>query len=119
MGIFQKIFGAFSSKPPEDYYNVILSEIDIYVEHPKHGIQKINWEDILTIKLINTDDGPAGIDIWLALVGKNETCLIPQSHKGFDEVYNIVSKYEDFNFENFINSMSCTDNAEFLLWERK
>lgn len=119
MGLFQKIFGAFSSKPPEDYYKVTLSETNICVEHPKHGIQKIDWKNILTIKLINTDVGPAGIDIWLALVGKNETCLIPHGHKSFDKVYNLVSKYEDFNLENFINSMSCTDDAEFILWERK
>lgn len=32
MGLFQKIFGAFSSKPPEDYYKVTLSETNI-VKH--------------------------------------------------------------------------------------
>ena len=39
--------------------------------------------------------------------------------RGFDEVYEIISKYEGFNFENWGKSMTCTDNAEFPIWIKK
>jgi hypothetical protein len=118
MGILQKIFGAFSSKSPESFYEVKVTNESVTVSHPKHGIEKINWNKINLIKLINTDAGPAGIDIWLNLKGDNEECFIPHGHKGFDQVYEIVSQYDNFNFNNFINSMSCADNKAFLLWEK-
>jgi hypothetical protein len=53
------------------------------------------------------------------LLGQNECYFIPQGAKGYDEVYAIVSKYENFNFENVIKSISSTDNAEFELWTKK
>ena len=54
---------------------------------------------------------------YLACVsGDGERCLIPHGAKGFDKVYEIVSKYEGFDFTNFGKSMTCADNAEFDLW---
>jgi len=53
------------------------------------------------------------------LLGENSGCLIPHGAKGFETVYEIISKYNNFNFDNFISSMSCTDNEEFLLWKKE
>jgi len=47
-----------------------------------------------------------------------EECIVPQGAKGFDEIYNIVSKYPNFDFSNVIKSMTCAGNAEFHLWSR-
>lgn len=118
MGILQRLFNVFGAKSPESFYEVKVTDQSVSVSHPKHGIEKINWNQINQIKLVNTDVGPAGIDIWLNLVGDNTECFIPHGHQGFQEVYDIVSKYNNFNFNNFIESMSCTDNKEFLLWEK-
>jgi hypothetical protein len=104
---------------PEDNFTVIITDTLVKIEHPQRKTEQVLWENIQTIQLINTDSGPALSDVWLALFGKEDGCLIPQGAKGFDEVYAIVSKYEGFNFENVIKSMSCTDNATFDLWEKK
>jgi hypothetical protein len=53
------------------------------------------------------------------LFGNNEGCLIPQGAKGYDEVYDIVSKYDGFDFQQVIEAMKCSDNKEFLLWVKK
>lgn len=53
------------------------------------------------IKILNTDQGPWLPDVWLVLIGKDDGCMIPYGAKGFDEIYDIVSKYNGFNFENF------------------
>ena len=119
MNIWDKIWELFTDKTPETFYKVIITNELVSVEHPKHGITKIKWNQITRINLINLDIGPAGIDIWMSLIGEDEVCLIPHGHAGFEKVYEIVSKYKNFNFENFINSMGCTDNVEFLLWEKE
>ena len=106
---FWDIFKIEPVKQPEDYYTVTLSDTSVKVSHPKQPIEEIHWDNIRLIKLINTDAGPVMPDIWLALIGDQEKCFIPHGAKGCDEVYDIVSKYEGFNFENVIKSMSCTD----------
>lgn len=68
--------------------------------------------------LINTDEGPFLPDVWLVLVGDNGSCSLPQGCIGYDQVYDIVSKYEGFDFENEIKSMKCTANQQFLLWKK-
>ena len=103
---------------PEDYYNVTITDEFVRVEHPKIKTEQIAWSEIEVIKLINTDKGPFAPDIWLTLIGKNSGCVIPQGAKGYDDVYEIVSKYENFDFEKVIESMTCTENRDFLLWKK-
>lgn len=117
MGFFSRLFNKNKSQP-EDEFKITISDKSITVEHPKRKTEKVEWNNIREIKLINTDSGPWLPDVWLALIGDNDGCLIPQGANGYDEVYEIVSKYEGFNFENVIKSMSCTDNAEFNLWNK-
>jgi hypothetical protein len=115
---FWDIFKREPAKQPEDYYTVIISSTSVKVEHPKQPAEEIHWNNIRLIKLINTNAGPVLPDVWLTLIGDQEKCFIPQGAKGYDEVYDIVSKYKGFDFENVIKSMTCADNAEFILWEK-
>jgi hypothetical protein len=119
MGIFSKLFKKEKFKNPEEYYIVTISNASVKVEHPERKTENIKWASIEEIKLVNTDEGPISPDIWLVLLGKESMCLIPHGAEGFDEVYDIISKYPDFSFENFGKSMTCTDNAEFVLWKKK
>jgi len=115
MNFFKKLFAP--RLQPEDYYKTIITDKSIRVEHPKRETEEILWQDIKEIKLINTDAGPAAPDIWLALLGENSGCLIPHGSKGFDDVYEIISKYENFDFENVTKSMTSTSNEHFSLWK--
>ncbi|MCH2232265.1 MAG: hypothetical protein MK105_18160 [Crocinitomicaceae bacterium] len=123
MGFFSKLFKSNTQQQqqqqqqqPEDLYLITITNKKVGMDHPKFGSEEIDWNDITEIKLINTDEGPWLPDVWLALIGTNSKCIIPQGSKGYEEVYNIVSKYNNFNFENVIKSMSCAENAEFPLW---
>lgn len=119
MGLLDRFFNNSKSINPEDQFKVTITESFVQLEHPARRTEMIHWVDIKQIKLINTDKGPWLPDLWLALLGDNNGCLIPQGAKGYDEVYDIVSKYRGFNFENVIKSIRCTDNAEFQLWTRE
>ena len=121
MGFFTNFFkiGKDKVKTLEDNFLVTIADELVKVEHPERKTEQIYWKNIEQIKFINTDEGPFLPDVWLTLLGKEEGYLIPHGAKGYDEVYEIVSKYQGFNFENVIASMSCSDNAEFDLWKRK
>lgn len=118
MGIFDRLFKKNPARQPEDYFTVTLTENYVKVEHPERKEERINWADIEEVRLINTDQGPWLPDVWLALIGEDTGCLLPQGAKGFDEVYDRVSQYEGFNFENALKSMRCTDNEQFVLWRK-
>jgi hypothetical protein len=119
MKLFERFFGKYKSfQQPEDNFTVTLTNQFVKVEHPERKAEIVYWNDVEEIKLINTDQGPWAPDVWLALLGKESGCLIPQGAKGYDDIFDIVSKYAGFNFENVINSMSCTENEQFLLWKK-
>ncbi|MGZ8558605.1 MAG: hypothetical protein ACXWWC_09740 [Chitinophagaceae bacterium] len=119
MSFFERLFKKQKRKNPEDDFIITITDKFIKVEHRLRKIEQISWENIKHIKVINTNEGSGLPDVWLALFGIEDGCLIPQGAKGFEEDYNTVSQYEGFNFENFITSMTCTDNAEFDLWTKK
>ena len=114
------LFDLFKGKPkqPEDYFLVSITDVMVGVEHPQRKKEEVKWADIETIKIITTDQGPSHPDVWLALLGSETGCLIPQGSKGYDEIYDRVSAYEGFDFENVIKAMGCTDNQEFLVWAK-
>lgn len=125
MGFFNRFFKkrelTTQGKPkqPEDHYEVKITDNLVRVEHPNKEPEEILWVDIETITLVNTTEGPWLPDIWLALEGNGAGCHIPHGSKGFDEVFEIISKYEGFNFENFEKSMTCTDNMHFPIWAKQ
>ena len=121
MGLFDKLFKRQPTKSPEEEYSVTITEEYIQVEHPRVRTGKVLWKNINSIKLVNTDEGPWNPDIWLIVIGENEDegCVIPHGAKGIDEIYEVISKYENFNFENFGKSMTTAENAEFDLWTKK
>ncbi len=117
MGLFSRLFEKIKVQP-EGQYTIIITDEAIKVEYSNRSVESILWTEINKILLINTNAGPSQPDIWLTLKGDNNSCTIPHDSDEFEKVYNIVSKYNGFNFGNFIKSMACADNAEFLLWTR-
>lgn len=106
-------------KQPEDYYEVELTEKSIIVAHPQKPVEQIDWDEIQEIKLENTDEGPFLPDVWLVLTGNGKKCSIPQGLHGLQKVYDIVSKYNGFDFGNVIKSAGCTSNQIFELWKKQ
>jgi hypothetical protein len=119
MGFFSKLFGEKKSQNPEGDFMITITDEIVRVEHPNRKTEEILWKDINEIRFINTVGGPFTIDVWLALIGDSSGCIVPQGTKGCEQVYDIVSKYDGFDFESVIKSMSSTDNEQFLLWTRK
>lgn len=106
-------------KNPEDDYIATLTDEYLRVEHPSRKAEQIAWKDIGEIYIVTTDEGPFLPDVWLVLLGNGAGCSLPQGAPQYDAVYNLVSKYEGFDFEAVIRSALSTENARFLVWKRK
>ena len=109
---------AMDSSNPEFEYKVTITDEFVRVYHPDQKTQEISWAAVKKISLVNTGDGPFLPDVWLTLSGDDAICSIPQGSPGYDEVYEIVSKYPGFDFNNVINSMLSTGKEEFSLWTK-
>ena len=96
--------------------NVIITEEKLRIERKDQKVEEIRWDEIKAIWLENTDRGPAVSDIWLVLAGDAGGCVLPTDCDEYEEVYEIISKYPGFDFQAVINSMSCIENARFILW---
>lgn len=118
MNFLDRLFSHKKRTEPEDKFKVSVTSQFIQVEHPQRPTEKIEWEAILEIRMINTDQGPWLPDVWLGLFGRNTKCLIPHGAKGYDEIFEIVLKYNGFDFEAYFNSMTCADNKQFILWQK-
>ncbi|GAA3582118.1 hypothetical protein [Snuella lapsa] len=119
MGLLDRLFKKKEvRKQPEDYYDISITDDYVMVEHPKRDIEKINWDEIQEISIVTTDEGPFLPDVWLMLMGNDKGCSMPQGAPKYDEVYDIVSKYDGFDFEEVIKAATSTDNAKFELWKK-
>ena len=118
MGLFSNVFKP-KNQHPEDHYRVTITAITLEVAYPPAERDTVKWNDINTILIVTKDQGPAQPDVWLTLISDEGKCMIPQGAPGYDDVYDIVSKYKAFDFENVIKAAMCTDNKEFLLWSNK
>lgn len=91
----------------------------VSVEHTNGTIEAALWDEIIKISVITTDQGPFADDVFLVLFKEEKGVLIPSEAEGYNEVYERVSKFDDFDFQKYIESMSSTINQEFICWERR
>jgi hypothetical protein len=121
MSLFNKIFrGKDKNVPeqPEDLFQIEITEEYAKVSHPKRPEEEINWNEIEEINIMTTDQGPFVPDVWLILMGNGKRCSIPQGYSGWEDVYNKVSKFPGFDFENVIKSATSIENKTFNLWKK-
>lgn len=97
----------------EDYV-VIANESGVTVTLPS-GSKQIKWNEIKKINYHNTTDGPFFPDVFLQIVSGSTTIEIPIDADGYEDVYNIVSKYEGFDFKGTIIAMTTVGDTEEII----
>ncbi|MCB0608731.1 MAG: hypothetical protein H6562_01325 [Lewinellaceae bacterium] len=114
----ERIFGKANKKSPEELFQVTITDDFVTVEHPKKKTKTVKWAEIEEVRVVNTDQGPWLPDVWIELVGKDDSCSIPQGAEGYNEVFEVVSGYDGFDAMNYIKAMGSTDNEQRVLWKR-
>jgi len=126
MSFFNKLFKTTRETPqqteplpPEEYWEVQITNGILTVIDPDLRMLNIKLADILTISIYTTDQGPWLPDAWLAFTGNSFGYVaFPVGCKGYDDTYNVISKFKGFDFKQVISAMSSVTNAEFLLWTK-
>lgn len=80
--------------------------------------QTIQWDDIRSVILVTTDEGPFVEDIyWHIESGDQNPVVIPNDALGADQLLDrMQQKLNGFDDKAFIQAMGSTSNASFLVW---
>ena len=103
---------------PEGQFTVIMTEERVACEHPRRKREFIKWDEINEIGIVTTDEGSLLPDVWLLLIGGKSGCSIPQGAVRYDELFDRVSRFPDFDFKAVIEASVCVSNARFTCWKR-
>jgi len=100
--------------------NIIVDKNGVRINRLNGKTEEIKWDEIGEVSIITTSDGPFTDDVYLCLHSTDDKtgCAIPSTVNGYNEVYDIVSKYEGFDFKTVIEAMSCATDAKFTLWKK-
>jgi hypothetical protein len=79
----------------------------------------LRWENIERVVIRTTDAGPFDDDVFFVVQAAGTTYVIPQGAAGTNQLRERLQQLPDFDNEAIINSMGCTDNQEFVCWERE
>lgn len=80
----------------------------------------LKTSDIVKVMITTNDQGPFLDDVFLCLyTDDGAEYWISQDSPEFMILYGYVSKFEGFDYQTVIKAMQCTDNEEFLCWEKK
>ena len=83
--------------------------------------QRIEWDAIEEIAILTSDDGAVGIDVWLALTGSDQRCLVPDGASGSKDLLfkELKSRFPKMNWRMVSEAMSHTDVAKFVVWSNR
>lgn len=101
---------------PESRYVVTVSESNVSCRNPDGTIGTVEWQDLQTVDLITTDDGPFLPDVFWVLRSSATTCIVPGGATGESELLQRLQQLP--GFRNDLILMSSIDNRRFVLWER-
>ena len=83
-----------------------------------HPIERICKADVRRILVRTTAAGPFDEDIFYIFETERATYTVPNGALGSDFVLVWGKSLLDFDNETFIQAMSCTENRDFICWER-
>ncbi len=81
--------------------------------------EEVLWADVTRILVRTTDRGPFDDDVFFVIETGKLAYWIPQSATGVNDLFTQFEKFDDFDFEPVLEAMSCTDNHEFVCWQRE
>ncbi len=80
----------------------------------------LDLNEIVKISIVTNDLGPFLEDAFIYIYMNNEDIyFIATENLYFNNLYEKVSKFQDFDFDMMIKSMQCTNNDEFICWTKK
>ena len=74
--------------------------------------------DLKKLSITTTDQGPFIDDVFLTFYCCPETVfLLPSTHPDYSAAYEALSQSFSLDYEKYMEAMTCTENAEFIIWQ--
>jgi hypothetical protein len=102
---------------PERKIIVECTEDLISAVYPSGKVETARWQSLEKIEILTNDSGPWGADVWFVITSKTGQCTYPQGATGEKEALDYLLAIDGFNEKEFIKSMGCTSNAQFICWQ--
>jgi len=122
MGFLQRLFGNPSKSKdalmPEANFIAEFDEKEVRCTRPDGKIEKIAWEEINSIFIITTDEGPFVCDWYWIFEGSDSGCAVPQGATGEKELLEKIQSLPNFNNQAILDASPSTDNAKFVCWKK-
>ena len=78
----------------------------------------VSWEDVRRVLIRTTDGGPFDDDVFFIVEASGNDYVIPQQATGAGQLLERLQQLPGFDNEAAIHSMGCTENKDFVCWER-
>ena len=117
--LFWAILRAKLFKPVKAVGVVEVKEREVGYLAPEGGAF-VSLDDLLKLEIVTNNRGPAEDDVFWVLTHRGgDPVAIPASAKGSDLLFDAFAALKGVDFEEAVRAMGSTDNARFLIWERR
>ena len=117
--MFWAILRAKMYKPLKGVGVVEVKEREVGYLSPDGGAF-VSLDDLTKLEIVTNDRGPVEDDVfWVLSHNGGEPVAIPASAKGSELLFDAFAALKGADFENAVRAMSSTQNARFLIWEKR
>jgi hypothetical protein len=103
---------------PESRFVVRLSDTDVVCARPDGTRERVTWDELQRVEIVNTSDGPMRPDTFWLLVGDEGGCAIPWGATGEPELIERLQQLPGFSNEAVIGAATDTGDARRTCWVR-
>jgi hypothetical protein len=104
-------------KPASDFV-VEVSDAGVTCSRPDGKIESIQWDDLQSVAILSTDEGPFAPDQFWLLSGATDGCVIPWGVTGDRLLLDRLQRLPGFRNEVIVGAANLTTNNLLLCWER-
>lgn len=98
---------------------VEVTEREVGYLSPEGGAY-VSLDDLVKLEIVTNDRGPAEDDVfWVLSHSGGEPIAIPASAKGSELLFDAFAALQGVDFEKAVRAMGSTQNARFLIWEKR
>jgi hypothetical protein len=117
--LFWAVLRAKMYKPVKAVGVVEVTEREVGYLAPEGGAY-VSLDDLVKLEIVTNDRGPAEDDVFWVLSHRNgEPIAIPASAKGSELLFDAFAALKGVDFEAAVRAMGSTENARFLIWEKR
>lgn len=110
----------FKSYQSDSPATVEFDDLQVRCDWPEDESTSMRWDEISTVTLVTTDEGPWIEDVyWILEDGNADQIVIPHGASGHEEfLAEMQRRFPGFNDDAVIQAMGTTSNDTFLVWSR-